>query len=88
MVEICQSLIQLALQVTEDKDNHLLAIESIGLLSLLDEELFNVYSRIFQTFLQDEARASSIYEDFFRRKLAILSLISSFDGLIYLGSNF
>jgi hypothetical protein len=56
MVEICQSLIQPALQATEDKDNHLLAIEAIGLLSLLDEELFNAYSRIFQTFLEDEAR--------------------------------
>ena len=39
--------------MAEDTDFSLLALESIGLLSLLDSDLFDNYSKIFYAILQD-----------------------------------
>jgi hypothetical protein len=36
LVDLCETLILPALQLVDDKDNHVIAIESIGLLSLLN----------------------------------------------------
>lgn len=51
LVDICVTIIQPALQATDDRENLHLAIESIGLLSLLDKDLFENYSRIFSAIL-------------------------------------
>lgn len=46
LISICETLIGPTIQ-SKDKDNMLLAIECIGLLCLLDKELFQNYSKIF-----------------------------------------
>ena len=56
----------------------LLAIECIGLLCLLDKELFQNYSKIFQTILTED-----VQEDNLREK--IIALKSSVDSLIIHG---
>jgi hypothetical protein len=53
LISICENLIGPTIQ-SKDRDNMLLAIECIGLLCLLDKELFQNYSRIFQTILTEE----------------------------------
>lgn len=79
LISICETLIGPAIQ-SKDKDNMLLAIECIGLLCLLDKELFQNYSKIFQTILTDEGVEG---EDTQREK--IIALKSSVDSLIIHG---
>lgn len=79
LISICETLIGPAIQ-SKDKDNMLLAIECIGLLCLLDKELFINYSKIFQTILTDEGVDG---EDTLREK--IIALKSSVDSLIIHG---
>lgn len=57
----------------------LLAIECIGLLCLLDKELFTNYSTIFHTILTED-----VLEDNLREK--IIALRSSVDALIIHGT--
>jgi Nuclear condensing complex subunits, C-term domain len=78
LISICETLIGPAIQ-SKDKDNMLLAIECIGLLCLLDKELFQNYSKIFQTILTEEIEG----EDTLREK--IIALKSSVDSLIIHG---
>ena len=72
-------------------ENHLLAIESIGLLGLLDKDLFNNYSRIFSAILQDsleQDRYNTHFEDdAVRLKCATIALKSSIDGLLFYRTN-
>jgi hypothetical protein len=75
LITICETLIGPAIQ-SKDKDNMLLAIECIGLLCLLDKELFQNYSRIFQTILTEDSGEV-------REK--IIALKSSVDSLIIHG---
>lgn len=56
----------------------LLAIECIGLLCLLDKELFQNYSKIFQRILQEELSEENLREK-------IIALRSSVDALIIHG---
>lgn len=56
----------------------LLAVECIGLLGLLDRELFKSYSKIFETILTED-----VQEDNMRDK--IIALKSSVDSLIIHG---
>ena len=91
LVDICETLINPALQATEDTENQLLVIESIGLLSLLDKDLFSNYSRIFLSILQDSLDQTDFdlndEEDKMKLKQTIIALKSSIDGLIFYGTN-
>lgn len=75
LVSICETLIGPTIQ-SKDKDNMLLAVECIGLLCLLDKELFHNYARIFETILSEG-------EDNLREK--VIALKSSVDALIIHG---
>jgi hypothetical protein len=77
LISICETLIGPTIQ-SKDRDNMLLAIECIGLLCLLDKELFQNYSKIFQTILTED-----VQEDNLREK--IIALKSSVDSLIIHG---
>ena len=74
---------------SKDKDNMLLAIECIGLLCLLDKELFVNYSTIFHTILAEDVHGTvatttaSDNESNLREKL--IALRSSVDALIIHG---
>ncbi len=50
LITLCETLIVPTIQ-SKDRDNMLLAIECIGLLCLLDKEVFHNYSSIFQRIL-------------------------------------
>ena len=56
LLEICVALIQPALSSADDEEIQMLAIESIGLLGLLDRELFANYSAVFHAILEDSLR--------------------------------
>lgn len=77
LISICETLIGPAIQ-SKDKDNMLLAIECIGLLCLLDKELFQNYSKIFETILVEENTEANLREK-------IIALKSSVDSLIIHG---
>lgn len=90
LVEICETLIQPALQASDDSDNQILAIEAIGLLSLLDEIMFNNYSRIFMAILKGSLHIkdfSNLHPRDDTKKKVIIALKASIDGLIFYGSN-
>jgi hypothetical protein len=86
LVDICVTIIQPALQATDDRDNLVLAIESIGLLSLLDKDLFENYSRIFSAILADAADNSRNCDDGSIIE-TLIALKSSIDGLICHGTS-
>lgn len=93
LVDICVTIISPALQCTEDKDNLLLAIESIGLLSLLDKDLFGNYSIIFYTILAETSEIlhkkrhkQGDFLDEGSLKETLIALKSSIDGLIVHGT--
>ncbi|CDW89230.1 at hook motif family protein [Stylonychia lemnae] len=79
LISICDTLIAPTIS-SKDKDNMILAIECIGLLCLLDKELFENYSKIFQRILVED-----IMEENLRDK--IIALKSSVDSLIIHGVN-
>lgn len=89
LVDICVTLIQPALQSHEDRENFLLAIESIGQLCLLDRELFENYSRIFLAILADTFSNNAEDEviDDETLKETLLALKCSIDGLIVHGTS-
>ena len=74
-----------------DNENQLLVTECVGLLSLLDKDLFENYSRIFLAILWDSLSQDSYdmtnESDEIKLKQAILALKASFDGLIFYGVN-
>lgn len=77
LISLCETLIAPSIQ-SKDRDNLLVALECIGLLCLLDKELFINYSSIFQTILTED-----LHEDNLRDK--IIALKSSVDSLIIHG---
>eukprot|EP00347_Sterkiella_histriomuscorum_P002311 403368647 len=77
MVQICDTLIGPTIK-SKDQDNMLLAIECIGLLCLLDKEVFQNYTKIFQRILVED-----VIQDNLREK--IIALKSSVDSLIIHG---
>jgi hypothetical protein len=90
MIDICQTIIMPLLQKTQDRENQLMAVESIGLISLLEPFLFDNYSQIFETILANFSRSGSFDESDhgdISLKLAIIALKCSFDGLIFYGAN-
>ena len=66
----------------------MLAIESIGLLGLLDGALFANYSTVFHAILDDSLRTVESQEKLQKSALheAIVALKSSFDGLFVHGA--
>ena len=87
MIDICQRLILPALRNTDDVLSQLIGIESIGLLGLLNKELFMNYSAIFSALLEEriegfnetlEVEQGSLHE-------TIVALKAIFDGLIMHG---
>ena len=88
LFEICVALIQPALSSAEDEEIQMLAIESIGLLGLLDGMLFANYSTVFHAILEDSLRTIESQEKLQKSALheAIVALKSSFDGLIVHGA--
>ena len=58
MVEVCESLIQPAIE-TGDPDLTLLAIECIGLVTMLDKEVFTNYSSIYISILKNSSTQQS-----------------------------
>ena len=77
IITICETIIAPTIK-EKDKDNMLLAIECIGLLCLLDKDLFSNYSSIFQNILTED-----VLQDNLREK--IIALRSSVDSLIIHG---
>ena len=63
----------------------MLAIECIGLLSLLQKDLFDNYANIYFAILQDAVESN--IDDQFDCRLTIIALKSTIDGLIFFGSN-
>ena len=80
MVEVCESLIQPAIE-TGDPDLTLLAIECIGLVTMLDKEVFTNYSSIYISILKNASTQQSEQE--LRSKL--IALKSAIDGLMVHG---
>jgi hypothetical protein len=80
VVSICETLIEPAIKST-DPELTLLAIECVGLITILDEVVFNSYQGIFQTILEDEEDSDGKLKD------KIVSLKSAVDGLIVHGIN-
>ena len=80
MVEVCESLIQPAIE-TGDPDLTLLAIECIGLVTMLDKEVFTNYSSIYISILKNSSTQQSEQE--LRSKL--IALKSAIDGLMVHG---
>jgi hypothetical protein len=87
LIDICQRLILPALRNTDDVLSQLIGIESIGLLGLLNKELFMNYSAIFSALLEEriegfnetlEVEQGSLHE-------TIVALKAIFDGLIMHG---
>lgn len=53
VADAIENLVQPAMKDTRDIDNHLLVIECLGLLGMLDKDLFLNYSVIFQAILHE-----------------------------------
>ena len=79
VVEVCETLIQPAIE-TGDPDLTLLAIECIGLVTMLDKEVFTNYSSIYISILKTNSQQK---EQELRSKL--IALKSAIDGLIVHG---
>lgn len=87
LVSICETLIAPTI-ASKDKDNMLLAIECIGLLCLLDRELFINYSTIFHTILAEDVHgtsSSTLNSNDTNLREKLIALRSSVDALIIHG---
>jgi len=82
VVSICETLIEPAIK-SNDSELTLLAIECIGLITILDEEVFHNYAGIFFSILESNENTDS--EQGLKDK--IVSLKSAVDGLIVHGIN-
>ena len=78
MVSICETLIEPAIK-SNDTELTLLAIECIGLITILDEEVFHNYAGIFISILESEQDNEQGLKD------KIVALKSAVDGLIVHG---
>lgn len=87
LLDICIALIQPALGRDDDEEIQLLAIESIGLLSLLDRDLFCNYSTVFKAIIEENIQRIYQEQGFRRNQLneTIIAIKSTFDGLIIHG---
>jgi len=88
LLEICVALIQPALAISDDAELQILAIESIGLLGLLDGDLFKNYCQVFRAILDDALATMQAQGRLSKSTLheVIVALKSSFDGLIVHGA--
>ncbi len=78
VVSICETLIEPAIK-SNDSELTLLAIECIGLITILDEEVFHNYAGIFYSILESDHDTEQGLKD------KIVSLKSAVDGLIVHG---
>jgi len=78
VVSICETLIEPAIK-SNDAELTLLAIECIGLITILDEEVFHNYAGIFISILESDTDNEQSLKD------KIVSLKSAVDGLIVHG---
>jgi len=78
VVSICETLIEPAIK-SNDSELTLLAIECIGLITILDQEVFHNYAGIFYSILESEHDTEQGLKD------KIVSLKSAVDGLIVHG---
>lgn len=75
VINICETLIHPAVLKNEDKENILLAFECIGLICILDKDVFLNYSKIFTETLV--AEASFERENKREKVIAIKSVVDS-----------
>ena len=80
VINICETLIHPAVMNAEDKENLLLAFECIGLICILDKEVFLNYSKIFTQILEEDLSA-----DKENRREKVIAIKSVVDGLIIHG---
>jgi len=80
VVTICETLIEPAIR-SNDTELNLLAIECIGLITILDSEVFQNYANIFKTILTID----DLPDQEQQLKDKIVSLKSAVDGLIVHG---
>ena len=87
LMDICIKMIQPSLSRDDDEEIQILAIESIGLLGLLDRGLFINYSIISKAILEEALQCIEQDHRIPKNQLheSILSLKSTFDGLIVHG---
>lgn len=77
VIQICEVLIQPSIH-SQDPQNQILALECIGLMTILDSDLFSSYSQIFTKILTEEDDEDKDVEK-------VIALKSSYDGLIVHG---
>jgi len=77
VISICETLIEPAIK-SVDHENTLLAIECIGLLTLLDSDVFSNYTAIFVKILTEDVNMDN-------KREKVIALKSSVDGLIVHG---
>ena len=75
VISICESFIHPAVLNVDDKENILLALECIGLICILDKEVFLNYSKSFIGILQAEIRPDG--DDRREKVIAIKSVVDS-----------
>ena len=80
VISICETLIHPAVLHPDDKENLLLAFECIGLICILDKDVFMNYSKIFAQILHDELSPA---KDNKREK--VIAIKSVVDALIIHG---
>lgn len=80
VINICETLIHPAILNMNDKENCLIAFECVGLICILDKNVFLNYSKIFTEILQEEL---SPEKDNKREK--VIAIKSVVDGLILHG---
>ena len=80
IINICETLIHPAVLNNEDKENLLIAFECIGLICILDKDVFLNYSKIFTQILEEEISA-----DKENRREKVIAIKSVVDGLIVHG---
>ena len=81
IINICETLIHPAVMNHEDQENLLLAFECIGLICILDKEVFLNYSKIFNHILIDE----QLDQNSEKRREKVIAIKSVVDGLIIHG---
>ena len=80
VINICETLIHPAVLNNEDRENLLLAFECIGLICILDKEVFLNYSKIFTQILEEEMSSEND-----TRREKVIAIKSVVDGLIIHG---
>ena len=75
VISICESFIHPAVLNVDDKENILLALECIGLICILDKEVFLNYSDMFKRFLLTEISPDT--DDKREKVIAIKSVVDS-----------